>query len=135
MVKRKFYRTTFTIDVLSEDIPFQDDVAGLAYAINDGDCVGGKVRTVAVELHTARGRGRALRVRLRSWVLLPGRRWNGHSLMATFGFTITGTIYGAPDIQQARNMLRIRLLRGRAAFGESTLIDNIENAEIVEVQV
>jgi hypothetical protein len=53
----KFYKTTFTIDVLSEE-PFEgghplgDSVSleQIAYEINEGSCVGTNLRSVQVEL-------------------------------------------------------------------------------------
>lgn len=41
MTKRKFYRTVFTVEVLSEE-PFGDgvDLVDLKYMINEGDCSG-----------------------------------------------------------------------------------------------
>jgi hypothetical protein len=48
----KFFKTTFVIDVLSEDSPIDGDVtlSQLDYLINDGDCSGLIHTPVVVEL-------------------------------------------------------------------------------------
>lgn len=51
--------------------------------------------------------------------------------MATYDFTIRGTIYDAPDVQQALNFLRMRLTKGPAPMGgDRVLFDGINEAEI-----
>ena len=45
MTKRKFYRTTFMITVLSKKkLPKDIDVEDLAYQVGDGPCVGGDLK-------------------------------------------------------------------------------------------
>jgi hypothetical protein len=47
----RYYKTTFTIDVLSEE-PLGDclSLGQIDYAITDGDCVGSNLRQVEAEL-------------------------------------------------------------------------------------
>jgi len=48
-IKRKFYKTTIKVEVLSElPLPSNPNLAGIAYAIIDGDC-SGTVTTESVE--------------------------------------------------------------------------------------
>lgn len=55
--------------------------------------------------------------------------------MATFDFTIKGTIYDAPDEQQALNFLRMRLARGPQPMGaERVQFDSVSDAELEVVQ-
>ena len=46
----KFYRTRLTIDILSEDTPFNGSLEDAAYAISEGDCVGGPTTLEPTEL-------------------------------------------------------------------------------------
>ncbi len=51
MSSRKFYKTTFKIDVLSEE-PFGEclSLGQIDYAISEGDCVGANLRSTEQEL-------------------------------------------------------------------------------------
>ena len=48
----KYFKTTFVIEVLSEDLPIDDDVtlSQLEYLITEGDCSGLIRQTAVVEL-------------------------------------------------------------------------------------
>lgn len=52
MAERKFYRTTITIDVLSEETPLDEDMTltEIDYVITEGDCVGGNLSMAVEEL-------------------------------------------------------------------------------------
>jgi len=55
--------------------------------------------------------------------------------MATFDFKISGTIYDAPDVQQARDKLRKRLLNGKEPFQNDVLFDEPEGVVFEEVDI
>lgn len=47
--KRKFFKTTFKVEVLSEEAPVEwDDLSDVAYAITEGEC-SGKITDERVE--------------------------------------------------------------------------------------
>jgi len=50
---KTYWKSTFTLVVLSEDTPVDGDIEGVAYAITDGDCSGQWERTGAVEVTAA----------------------------------------------------------------------------------
>jgi len=47
--ERKFFKTVYTVTVLSEDTPFEGDLHELAEVVESGDCCGGYV-TTSVEI-------------------------------------------------------------------------------------
>lgn len=62
MAKRKFYKTIFRVEVLSEDFPVEDvdSLHDIAYQIDEGDC-SGKVEHVRSVRLTGKRAAEALR--------------------------------------------------------------------------